>query len=292
MNRPLTGELRRCRADTPIAAIGDALERDGGIVVRGLLSEDVCAALETDLAPFVEARGQGFRPDNPHAFYGGNTRRVQGLANKSATFVSQLLLHPTLLALADRILLPNCGDYWLSQAETIYIGPRSEAQVLHRDDINWEIAARLGIPLQISVLCALGDFDAAAGATMVVPGSHTWAAGRALDSAAASPIEMERGDALVYLGSLVHGGGANTTPDRWRRALYLSYLVGWLTPEEAIAVSLDDDRARRLPARARSLLGRANLRGLHRCDGSRVELELWQLDELDLERRAGAFDHR
>lgn len=292
MIRPLTGELRRCRADTPTAAIGDALAREGGIVVRGLLADAVCDALEADLAPFVAARGHGFRPDAAHTFYGGNTRRVQGLANKSPTFVSQLLLHPTLLALADRILLPNCGDYWLSQAETIYIGPGSAAQALHRDDINWEIAARLGIPLQISVLCALGDFDAAAGATMVVPGSHASPQDRGFDPAEAQSIEMERGDALVYLGSLVHGGGANTTTDRWRRALYLSYLVGWLTPEEAVGVSLDDDRARGLPPRARALLGRANLRGLRQADGRRAELELWQLDEVDLQARGGAFDHR
>ena len=52
---------------------------------------------------------------------------------------------------------------------------------------------------------------------------------------------MGPGDALVYTGKLVHGGGANLTPDRWRRAMHLSYVVGWLTPEESSPIDYSDE---------------------------------------------------
>ena len=47
------------------------------------------------------------------------------------------------------------------------------------------------------------------------------------------PAELEPGDALVYSGYVLHGGGANQTTDRWRKAMHLSVVAGWLTPEEA-----------------------------------------------------------
>ncbi len=40
------------------------------------------------------------------------------------------------------------------------------------------------------------------------------------------PAELNPGDALVYSGKTAHGGGANRTPDRWRCAMHLSYVVG------------------------------------------------------------------
>ena len=114
-------------------------------------------------------------------------------------------MHPTLLDIADRVLLPYCGDYWLSQSETIYIGPGNERQALHRDDLNWNLAAQLRVPLQISVLVALGDYDAEVGATARDPASHRWPLDKPFDASMSQQVELGHGDALVYLGSLVHG---------------------------------------------------------------------------------------
>lgn len=285
--------LERCSAETHPQKLADLIRRDGGLVIKQFISPEAVRRLNAELDPHVNARMPGFREHtHDEDFYGSNTKRIQGLAAKAPSFVDEVLLHSTALSIADEVLLPYCGDYWMSQAETIFIGPGNRAQELHRDDVNWEIPSRLGIDLQVSVLVALGDYDAEVGATMVVPGSHEWPLDRVADPSEARPVEMEPGDALVYLGSLVHGGGHNRTPDRWRRALYVAYLVGWLTPEEAVAVSIGPDHARTLPARAQELLGYANLRGLEHDDGTRTTLELWQLDAADFDRLDGAFRHR
>lgn len=291
----MADELQRFSSRTSINELCDAIRADGGIVITGLLSRSEVEELDSQLDPYVERRQPGFHNDESDtAFYGGNTKRIQGLAAKSSVFVQSVLLNNILLSIADELLLPNCGDYWMSQAETIFIGPGNTAQVLHRDDVNWSQAASLGIDLQVSALIALGDYDAEVGATMVIPQSHL-THGRsngAFDPSLAQPIELEPGDALVYLGSLVHGGGANVTSDRIRKALYIGFLLGWLTPEEAVPLSVTEDVARRLPARARELLGWANIHGNAASEGVHAAVQLWQLDRDDLERFDGLFIDR
>lgn len=282
--------LERLPADTDPDKVADVLRRDGGLVLEGLVSAAAAATVDAELAPYVEARHAGFDAQFDDVFYGSNTKRIQGLAAKSRTFVDEILLNRVLLDLADRILLPSCGDYWMSQAETIFIGPGNAAQELHRDDLNWADAARLGIDLQISVLTAVGDYDAEVGSTMVIPRSHQWSLDDPIDAADARPVELDPGDALVYLGSLVHGGGHNRTADRWRKGVYCSYLLGWLTPEEATARSLTPELAASLPERARRLLGWSSLRGTPLdADGAASALRLWQLDEADHARHEGLF---
>ena len=284
--------LERIPADVDPHKIADLLFRDGGVVVEDLIDPTTVARINSELEPHVARRPPGFRDGFDDTFYGSNTLRMQGLARKCPSFVPDLLLHPALLAVADQVLLENCGDYWLSQAETIFIGPGNPAQELHRDDLNWGPAAKLGIDLQISVLVALGDYDTEVGATMVVPGSHRWPLERPIDPALARPVEMEPGDALLYVGSLAHGGGHNATSGRWRKALYLAYLCGWLTPEEAVSVSVGPVLAATLPQRARELLGWANVATPGGDSSAAEALQLWQLDHDDLDAMDGAFTHR
>ena len=278
--------------DTDADHLLEIIDRDGGLVIRGLLEPSTVERIDRELAPAVTARGPGFRAGFDDTFYGTNTVRVQGIAAKSRTFVDEYLLHPTLLDIADRVLLPYCGDYWMSQSETIYIGPGNGRQALHRDDLNWNLAAQLSVPLQISVLVALGDYDAEVGATHVVPRSHRWPLDRPFDASMSTQVELAPGDALVYLGSLLHGGGANVTDDRWRKALYLSYLVGWLTPEEAVPLGIGADVAATLPPRARQLLGFAGLPERATDDPAEAALALWQLDADDPQVADGTFRNR
>ena len=102
---------------------------------------------------------------------------------------------------------------------------------------------------------ALDEITDAMGATRVIPGSHKWSITRIRVTRKTVPAEMGRGDALVYLGKTVHGGGANVTEDSWRNAIHLSFLVGWLTPEESCPLDYTDDELRCHSPRVQRLLG-------------------------------------
>ncbi len=293
MRKPTRGAgLRICTPDTSTDSLVQILKEDGGLIIEGLLSSAQVSTITDELAPSVGQREPGFRDSQEGSFYGPKTVRIQGLAAKSPSFVDSILLNQRLLDIADAILLDNCGDYWMSQAETIYIGPGEKAQFLHRDDVNWSRAAGLGINLQISALIAVGDYDAEVGATMVVPRSHLLPYSSSTQASDAQPVELNPGDALVYLGGLVHGGGANITEDRVRRAIYIGYLLGWLTPEEAVSHSITPEVAARLPQRARELLGWANIHGNTNEDSMSNSTQLWQLDQDDLKKSDGLFIHR
>jgi ectoine hydroxylase-related dioxygenase (phytanoyl-CoA dioxygenase family) len=108
---------------------------------------------------------------------------------------------------------------------------------------------------------ALSDFTLANGATVVVPGSQRLPPGlvRGADfsdeeTAAAT---MPAGSGMIYSGRVIHGAGHNTG-DTWRYGLHVSFVVGWLRPEEASPLVVDRRRAAELPERARRLLGWAS----------------------------------
>ena len=65
---------------------------------------------------------------------------------------------------------------------------------------------------------------------------------------------MPAGSVLVYLGSLWHGGGANTTMAP-RLGVVLEYGLSWLRPQENLGLSYPPELVRGLPARLQELLG-------------------------------------
>jgi ectoine hydroxylase-related dioxygenase (phytanoyl-CoA dioxygenase family) len=235
------------------------LDTDGGVIVHGMLAPDVLMKLNADLDAAVEGAQPGTRHDDATAaaFWGRATKRFTRLAWRSPTFASDVLVHPILTAVADRLLLPHCADYWMNTGQMMVIGPGERAQYLHRDADNWP---RMNDPdgweVTVSCMFALTDFTAAAGATQVVPGSHRWPD----YTTRPTPDEISRavmpaGSGLIYTGRVIHGGGANTSDGEWRRGLHLSYVLGWLTPEEAGPLGVPDDAAQQLPVRAQRLLG-------------------------------------
>ena len=172
----------------------------------------------------------------------------------------QLLDNPVYAAIADAVLLPICGSYWVNTGQAMLIGPESPAQGLHRDCENWpQLCAALwpNCPdVTVSAMIALDDVTEELGATRVIPGSHRWSDIRDRGTPEMTvPAEMRPGDALVYSGKLVHGGGANRTTDRWRLAMHLSFLVGWLTPEESSPLDYSDADLAGQSARVQRLLG-------------------------------------
>ena len=73
---------------------------------------------------------------------------------------------------------------------------------------------------------------------------------------------MPAGSAVIYLGSTIHGGGANTTTDVLRRGMHVSFCLGWLRTEENQYLATPLDTVRTLPRDSQALLGYAVHDGL------------------------------
>jgi len=245
------------RATDPERDVVAALQEHGAVVVDGLLDRATLDRFDAEIGPMVEAA----RPDRSYInpaldwFYGNRTRNVTGVAAKSHVFARDILCHPVLLAVADAILLPACARYQLNVAQILDRGPGADGQMLHRDEAVWAHMPRPHPELQLASVIALVDFTEENGATQVVPGSHRWPVDRVPEPDEIAQAAMPAGSAVVYLGSTIHGGGANTTTDQWRRGMHLSYVLGWLRTEENHYLGTPLDVVRALPRPAQELLG-------------------------------------
>ena len=84
---------------------------------------------------------------------------------------------------------------------------------------------------------------------------------------------MKAGSALMYLGTTLHGGGANTTTSVWRRGMFLGYVIGWLRTEENTFLTVPLEKVRDMPTRIQELLGYKSHRGIGVVDvGSPMNL--------------------
>ena len=253
-------ELQVLERDAPLADVMAAYDADGGVIVRDLLSDDARLAIVDDLSAGLEdiAPGSKSGMDLWETFHGRNTVRFCGLAARSRAFVDHALLNPVFTAVTDELLLANGADYWLNTGQVMAIGPGEPAQYLHRDENNWPEAVAADREVTVSCLFALSDFTRENGATVVVAGSQRRPPGL-VRGAETSPdeiayAEMPAGSGLIYSGKVIHGAGGNTT-ENWRYGMHVSFVVGWLRPEEASPLVVDRDRAASLPERARELLG-------------------------------------
>jgi ectoine hydroxylase-related dioxygenase (phytanoyl-CoA dioxygenase family) len=219
------------------------------------------ARFNAELDPFIEpappAKDRAFLNDTVQWFFGAETRDVTGVAGRSRVFATEILTHPVYRALCDAILLPSCASYQLNVAHVLDRGPGSTQQLIHRDEVVWVHLPNPHPEVQLASVIALVDFTADNGATRVVPGSHRWPRERVATPDELVPAEMAAGSAVVYLGSTLHGGGANVTPDVRRRGMHVSYCLGWLRTEENQYLSTPIEVVRTLPRESQALLGYA-----------------------------------
>jgi len=257
-----TPPLERFPVDAELDCLAEVLERDGGVIVEGLVPGDVIADIRRAADGFAEqvapgSATQGLGTDGAD-FVGANTIRFSSLATLTPAFF-ELLENPVFSALSDRVLLPACGSYWLNTAQVMYIGPGEQAQALHRDANNWwEFVSRTwpnSPEITLSTMIALDEVTEELGATRVVPGTHHDPELVRFDERPSVPAELQPGDGLIYSGYVLHGGGANKTVDRWRRAMHLSFVAGWLTPEESSPLDFPYGDLNQQSPRVQRLLG-------------------------------------
>ena len=233
----------------------EAIWEDGAVIIPDAFPPAMIDRLVRDFSTFGDEIPIGTNAEDPFQaeFYGSGTKRFTGLVGKVRSF-EDIILNEMLLSIADEFLLPLCGEYMVNTAEMIEVNAGAKAQYVHRDNENWPEAAGLG-ELMVATIVALVDFTAENGATRVVPGSHRWQRERRPSDAELVPAAMTKGSALVYLGSALHGAGANATADTLRRSFHLSYCLGWLRTEENHYVAMPFDKVPDLQARTRQLLG-------------------------------------
>jgi ectoine hydroxylase-related dioxygenase (phytanoyl-CoA dioxygenase family) len=200
------------------------LARDGWCVLERALDPSVLQALAEDLAPRFAAT-----PVCQGAFYGGRTRRFGALLTRSR-HVEQLVMHPQVLALAEQVLSPWCDRIALNLTQAIEIGPGALPQLPHRDQDMWQ-APKGKLEFLINVMWPLAPFHLENGGTRLWTGSHLAQEVAVLSERDAIVPAVSPGDALVFLGSTLHGGGGNISPVP-RRGVLVSYCLGWLKPFE------------------------------------------------------------
>ena len=236
--------LLRLGPDATADDLAVSLDELGYALVEGLLSPADVEARRAALADLFAAT-----PTGRNFFEGFHTQRVYAVFAKTRAF-DDLAVHPLLLGALDHALGQH---YQFSAPVALQIGPGEKAQILHRDEDIYPLP-RPHAPVVVNSMWALCDFTDANGATRLIPGSHRWDPDRRPDERDVEQATMPVGSMLVYLGGLVHGGGANTT-DQPRPGLLLEYVVSWLRPQETQLVAVPPDVVRQLPERLQELLG-------------------------------------
>ena len=247
-----------------------SIEADGYVVIERLLAATDVDQLRSALTPHLTGEFLG-----RNNFEGHRTERIYALVGLHPLFAN-LVLHQRILAICDRLLESN---YLLTASQAINIHPGETAQALHSDDVFYRIP-RPRPAVGVSTIFALDDFTAANGATQIIPGSHRWDddaleaffAGidfRTRDAAQRVPedaplpdevtrqlhdVAMPAGSVIVFLGTLLHRGGANRT-SRPRLGLSNQYCQPWARQQENYSLAIPPKRARELPERVQQLLG-------------------------------------
>lgn len=230
-----------------IAVLADTLRQDGFLILRGLMPPAQVTALDDDLAqPFAET------PFSKGGFYGARTRRFGKLLCRSqhaAPFITQ----PLILALSEAILSPFCDNLQLNLTQGIAIHPGAPLQPPHRDQDMWR--GETGrVEYLINVMWPFTDYTAQNGATLLWPGSHGAEGLQVGPDGAPFVATMKPGDALIFLGSTLHGGGANHSTEI-RRGMIVSYCLGWLKPYENQWLVYPPEVARHFPPELSALVG-------------------------------------
>jgi ectoine hydroxylase-related dioxygenase (phytanoyl-CoA dioxygenase family) len=251
--------IARMKASESTADIAEAVRTDGAVIVEDVLEADLLARFNAEIDPLLAAaaadHGGEFINAGVADFFGGCTRHITGVPAKSRVFATEVMVHPSLLGVAENVLKPNCSGVQLNLGHVLDRGPGAQRQMLHRDELIWAHLPNPHPDVMMASLVALVDFTEDNGATVLVPGSHQWDRERVPEEHEIVAAEMPAGSAVMYLGSVIHAAGSNVTTDQWRRGMHLSYAVGWLRTEENHCLSVPISVARTLPRQAQVLLG-------------------------------------
>jgi ectoine hydroxylase-related dioxygenase (phytanoyl-CoA dioxygenase family) len=228
------------------------LARDGYCVIERAVDPALIARINAELDPRFAAT-----PMCQGDFYGRLTRRFGALLARSPS-AAKLVMNEHILAIAEAVLLPWCDRIALNLTQAIEINPGALPQLPHRDQDMWGGPKGM-LEYLVNVMWPLHTFARENGGTRLWPGSHLDPDITEMDETEAIVPRLSPGDALVFLGSTLHGGGGNVsvTP---RRGIVVSYCLGWLKPFELQWLVYPPAIARRFPPPLAALVGYARHR--------------------------------
>ncbi len=149
---------------------------------------------------------------------------------KRSRHAAPFVQHPLILDVTQSILGPHCDRYQLNLTQALEIWPGEGEQIPHRDQDMWR-GIQGEVEYLLNVMWPFTPYREENGATVVWPGSHLRQCERRIDRTQALSAEMDPGSALLFLGSTLHGAGANRSASP-RAGMIISYSLGWLKPYE------------------------------------------------------------
>ena len=227
----------------------EVLNNDAGVIIDGLIDQKEVNLLNKDLAPYL--KNDVFGRDE---FTGFKTKRVGALIARSEA-CRNLALQPLVNEVSEKYLSPFCDGYQLHFTSAVSIGPGESKQILHRDRGIWGGYLPRRIEPLMSTIWAVTEFTKENGATQIVPGSHLWEKDRIPKENEIAYAEMKPGSVLLYTGTVLHGGGANSSKNDIRTGVFLHYALNWLRQEENQYLSCPPDIAKDISQEVRSLIG-------------------------------------
>ncbi|RVX66688.1 hypothetical protein B0A52_09501 [Exophiala mesophila] len=236
------------------------LERDGGVIVENIISQELASQIRSELKPFFDTDKVDASGFFPHT-----TQRATGLLARSPGCVD-LAMNKTYIDVANT-MLSSTFSYWTGQRqETVTskpiisstvgfrVNPGGRQQGLHRDDSDYH-TRNCDMPMMLGCVTALTKTTKENGATICIPGSHLWGPERCPYDHEAVPAELEPGSALIFVGNLYHAGGGNITKDQSRETVGIFLCKPFYRPAENQFIMVGPEKAKNLPPQAQRLLG-------------------------------------
>jgi ectoine hydroxylase-related dioxygenase (phytanoyl-CoA dioxygenase family) len=245
----------------PVEKAALQLQEQGYCVLRRAAPRRTLEDIDQELAPRFEKT-----PFCDGLFSGRRTKRFHGLLKRSRTS-QRLVTHSSVLSLAERVLLPHSDTLQLNLTQAIEIHGGEGPQIPHRDQDMWQ-GEKGRTEYLLNVMWPITSFRPENGGTLLWPGTHRQQETRHLPREEAISPSLEPGDALLFLGSTLHGAGANTTRLP-RRGIIVSYCLGWLKPYENMWLTYPPEVAANYPMLLQDLIGyRLNRPNLGNYDGN------------------------
>ncbi|MBS0472977.1 MAG: phytanoyl-CoA dioxygenase family protein [Proteobacteria bacterium] len=219
----------------------------GYCVIENVIARAKVDALEAELKERFEKT-----PFADGDFYGRRTKRFGGLL-KRAPSSADFVLNKTVMEVVQNVLGPNCDSLQLNIAQGLEIWPGEGEQTPHRDEDMWR-CGKNRFECLINVMWPISPFTKENGTTVVWPYSNRCPEDYYLEREQAVQMEMEPGSCLMFLGSTLHGAGANRSALP-RTGIVVSYTLGWLKPYENQWLVYPPDVARNFSPELAALVG-------------------------------------